>query len=207
MRLTATLSVSVVAPGAAAGYAPLGSAGSYAELRGVLTAYQQPHIGKAAWQLANTFGPFFICLYTAWSVFANLPWASAPFVLICSSLLLRIYSIQHDCSHGSFLPSQSGNDAVGHFCGIVTLTPYLAWRRLHGGHHAVSNDLDRRTGQPYDDCLTVDEYLSLRWMRRALYRASRSPLVLFLEKRAPFIRADVVLGRDSALATVAVSSL
>ena len=77
--------------------------------------------------------------------------------------------------------------------GVVTMTPYDYWKRMHAGHHASSGNLDHR-GIGDIDTLTVREYLDLGCWRRLLYRLYRHPIVMFglgptymflLQHRAP----------------------
>src|SRR5208283_1606696 len=70
------------------------------------------------------------------------------------------------------------NDWVGRVIGVITLTPYDVWRRVHAIHHATSGDLDRR-GIGAVDTLTVCEYRSLSRWGRMRYRIYRHPLVMF----------------------------
>jgi hypothetical protein len=44
-----------------------------------------------------------------------------------SSILVRLFMIQHDCGHGSFFHNRSANDWVGRVIGVHTLTPYDLW--------------------------------------------------------------------------------
>lgn len=74
--------------------------------------------------------------------------------------------------------SKRANDWVGRVLGVITLTPYEYWRRLHAAHHAHSGNLDRR-GMGDIDTLTVDEYLSKGFFGRLLYRLYRHPAVMF----------------------------
>jgi omega-6 fatty acid desaturase (delta-12 desaturase) len=92
-------------------------------------------------------------------------------------LLLRLFIIQHDCGHGSFLPSRSGNDWIGRALGVLTLTPYDCWRRSHSLHHAATGNLDAR-GFGDVDTLTVREFYGKSRSQRAMYRFYRHPLVL-----------------------------
>ncbi len=76
-------------------------------------------------------------------------------------LLVRLFIIQHDCGHGSFLPSRTANDAIGRALSLLTLTPYDSWKRAHALHHASTGDLSRR-GTGDVATLTVREYLACR---------------------------------------------
>ena len=95
-----------------------------------------------------------------------------------AAFLVRLFMIQHDCGHGSFFRNRRVNDAVGRIIGVLTLTPYEAWRRAHAAHHATSGNLDRR-GIGDIDTLTVREFSALSAWDRARYRAYRHPLVMF----------------------------
>jgi omega-6 fatty acid desaturase (delta-12 desaturase) len=86
--------------------------------------------------------------------------------------------IQHDCGHGAFFRHRLLNDWTGRAIGVLTLTPYDAWRRTHNIHHATSGNLERR-GIGDITTLTVREYLALPRWRRLGYRLYRHPLVMF----------------------------
>jgi omega-6 fatty acid desaturase (delta-12 desaturase) len=93
--------------------------------------------------------------------------------------MIRTFIIFHDCGHGSFLKSQKANDFFGNVTGVLTFTPYQQWKHDHAIHHATSGDLDRRgVGDVYT--MTVDEYLSSPWWKRAGYRIMRNPIAMFV---------------------------
>jgi len=106
-------------------------------------------------------------------------WLTLLLALPTGALLVRVFIVQHDCGHGSFLPSRRANDLLGLLCSVLTLTPYANWRRQHAGHHADWNNLDKRLSglDIYSSCLTVREYWALGAWKRTLYRVSRHPLV------------------------------
>lgn len=68
------------------------------------------------------------------------------------------------------------NDWAVRVLGVLTLTPYQAWRRRHAIHHASSGLLER-PGVGDIDTMTVEEYLESRW-RRLGYRFYRKPIVM-----------------------------
>ena len=143
-------------------------------------AYQQPDVRRAAWQLANTLLPYLaIWALAIYALRHGYPyWATLPLLVVGAGLQIRIFIIFHDCTHGSFLPSQKLNKVVGYICGILTLTPYEDWRHAHAIHHATVSDLDRRgTGDVWT--MTVREYLASPWWVRLAYRVFRHPLVTF----------------------------
>ncbi len=93
-------------------------------------------------------------------------------------LLLRLFIIQHDCGHGSFLASRLSNDWAGRVLGVLTFTPYDCWARSHALHHANTGNLDSR-GFGDVDTLTVREFFARGRLKRLGYRIYRHPLVLF----------------------------
>jgi omega-6 fatty acid desaturase (delta-12 desaturase) len=93
-------------------------------------------------------------------------------------MMIRLFIIQHDCGHGSFLKSPRVTDTIGAFLGVLTLTPYSYWRKTHAVHHATSGNLEHR-GFGDIDTITVAEYRALSPFKRFRYRVYRHPLVLF----------------------------
>lgn len=146
--------------------------------RQITARYAEPDRRRALMQLLNTGLPFATLLAAmTWAVEYGAWWALA-LAVPAACLLIRLFMIQHDCGHGSFFRSRWANDLVGRVIGVLTLTPYVYWRRAHNYHHAGSGNLDRR-GEGAITTLTVREYLALPLWRRLAYRAYRHPLVLF----------------------------
>ena len=114
-------------------------------------------------------------------------------IIPAAGLLMRVFIIQHDCGHGSYFRSKHVNDFLGTFCGVLTLTPYNSWRKLHAIHHATSGDLDRR-GHGDINTLTVEEYLRLSPLKRFGYRLYRNPMVLF--GVGPFLQFAILQRRS-----------
>jgi omega-6 fatty acid desaturase (delta-12 desaturase) len=98
---------------------------------------------------------------------------------IAGGVLVKLFTIQHDCGHGSFFKSRPANDALGFIVSILTFTPYGFWRDAHNRHHASSGDLGRR-GVGAVDTLTVEEYRALSRFERLFYRAYRHPVVMII---------------------------
>jgi acyl-lipid omega-6 desaturase (Delta-12 desaturase) len=147
-------------------------------LRAAIAEYARPDTRRAIVQLLNTALPF--CALVAALLYAvdNGAWWAAFLALPGAAFLVRLFMIQHDCGHGSFLRSRRANDMVGRLIGVLTLTPYAFWRKSHAIHHATSGNLDRRgTGDVMT--LTVAEYYALGRVGRLGYRVYRHPLVFF----------------------------
>ena len=150
------------------------------QLNQQLAVYMRPDIGKAIWQIVNSFVPLFACMYVAWVAWADYPYVTVLLALVCGGLYVRIGCIQHDCGHNSFFASRRVNDFVGRACTGFTLIPYLWYRRIHLQHHTIANDLDWRGPDIYSNCLTVEEYQRLSPGKRRQYRFFRWPPILLL---------------------------
>jgi len=142
--------------------------------------YQQPDLGKAIWQLVNTFVPYAILwALMIYTVQLGVPyWITLALAVVTAGFVVRIFIFFHDCGHGSFFASRRANTILGYITGILTFAPYEDWRHNHGIHHATVGDLDRRgVGDVYT--MTVEEYLAAPRLRRLAYRLLRHPLILF----------------------------
>jgi acyl-lipid omega-6 desaturase (Delta-12 desaturase) len=188
--------------------------------REIVAPYTQPDAVRGVVQLINTGGPFLAIVAALLYGLNEGFWPAILLAMPAAGFLVRLFSIQHDCGHGSFFKSRRANDRLGRILGIFTLTPYASWRRAHATHHATTGNLDRR-GIGDITTLTVREYVAQSAWRRFTYRVYRSPFVMFgigpayqflirhripagnpLRNRQEWIS---VLGTDAAIATKAVS--
>lgn len=142
-----------------------------------------PYLGADA---VRSIGQLLTTLILLAVGFAITYWASANSLLITvialpvtSGLVIRSFTLMHDCAHGSFLPWRRANDVVGVLTGLIAFTPYAQWRRDHAIHHASSGDLDRR-GHGDVTTWTVKEYLAKTPRERLMYRLSRHPVLLLV---------------------------
>ena len=143
--------------------------------------YDRPSVQKAIVQLVDTFVPYFaLWVVMVRTVQLGYPyWATLALSVVGGGLLVRIFIFFHDCCHGSFFASRRANRILGYISGVLTFTPYEAWRRSHAGHHATVGDLDRRgVGDVWT--MTVEEYQAAPKLKRLAYRFYRNPLVMFL---------------------------
>jgi omega-6 fatty acid desaturase (delta-12 desaturase) len=148
--------------------------------RTILAAYQRPSHGRSILEIVLSAAPLAAIWTAAWvaAVF-GLWWLALLLAIPAAGFLVRLFMVQHDCSHQSFFRSPAANDWTGRLIGVVTMTPYHCWRRSHAIHHATSGDLDRR-GLGDINTLTVAEYRALPPLKRIGYRLYRHPLVLFV---------------------------
>ncbi|MGQ0610099.1 MAG: fatty acid desaturase [Paracoccaceae bacterium] len=145
----------------------------------ILAKYREPSTRRSVLELAATLVPFAALWALAWLSLSVSYWLALGLAILNGGFLVRIFAIQHDCGHSSFFRSRAAGDWVGRALGVLTLTPYDVWRRVHSIHHASHGNLDQR-GMGDILTLTVAEYRARGWTGRLLYRLYRNPLVLFL---------------------------
>ncbi len=101
----------------------------------IIKKYKQPSTKAAVTQLLNTFLPF----VGLWGLmYFSLSWSyliTLALALVNGFLLARIFIIQHDCGHQSFLKSSKWNNRIGFFCSFFSSIPYKYWARIHSFHH------------------------------------------------------------------------
>jgi omega-6 fatty acid desaturase (delta-12 desaturase) len=145
----------------------------------VLAAYREPNTSRSLFELAITLGPFVALWGAAWWSLSISPWLTLALTIPIAGFLLRLFIIQHDCGHGSFLANKTAALWLGRAIGVLTLTPYDVWQRAHAIHHGASGNLNRR-GLGDIKTLTVEEYKARTIWGKLAYRLYRHPLVLFV---------------------------
>ncbi|MFL6796164.1 MAG: fatty acid desaturase [Xanthobacteraceae bacterium] len=144
-----------------------------------LARYRVPNHARSIVEIVITLGPLVLLWVLAWAAYRfGYWWLTLLITVPTAGFLVRLFMIQHDCSHGAFFRHRQANDWVGRVIGVLTLTPYDFWRRAHAVHHASSGNLDQR-GLGDINTLTVSEYLSRSRWGRFCYRLYRHPIVLF----------------------------
>jgi omega-6 fatty acid desaturase (delta-12 desaturase) len=160
-----------------------------------LRPYCKPRLARSIAEILITSLPFVLIWALMWLAVSVGYWPVALVLAVpAAGFLVRLFMIQHDCSHRSFFRSRRSNDWTGRIIGVLTLTPHDFWRHSHNLHHAHSGNLDR---PPIGglDTLTVRAFQALPRWRQWRYRLYRHPLVLFgfgpmytflLDYRLPF---------------------
>lgn len=144
----------------------------------ILAAYRTPNTARSIFELVVTLGGFLaLWALAVWALQSSLL-AAIAIAMINGIFLVRLFIIQHDCGHGSYLHNRKVADWLGRSIGVLTLTPYDYWRRTHAIHHNSSGNLDAR-GLGDVTTLTVAEYKARNWLGKLRYRAYRHPLTLF----------------------------
>lgn len=146
----------------------------------IISNYQIPNTKKAVFQILSTFVPYFalwVLMYfsLSWSY-----WITFFLAVINSFFMVRIFIIQHDCGHQSFLKSKRWNNIIGTICSLFSSIPYKYWAKVHNHHHGHSGQLEMEDRDIGDiKFLTVEEYQQLTKWKKFKYRIFRSPVVLF----------------------------
>lgn len=146
----------------------------------VLARYREPSNGRSITEIVITAFPLIALWFTMWASLHLVGyWLALLLAIPAAGFLVRLFMIQHDCSHGSFFGRRKANDWVGRVIGVFTLTPHDLWRHAHAIHHAGSGNLDHR-GIGDVTTMTVAEYRKLGWRGRLGYRLYRNPVILFV---------------------------
>jgi len=144
----------------------------------ILSCYREPSNGRSIVEIAITIVPLIALWVLMWAALDLSYWLILVLTGPAAGFLVRLFMIQHDCSHGAFFRNRQANDWVGRVIGVLTLTPHAFWRHTHALHHATSGNLDRR-GYGDVDTFTVREYRALSPIGRLRYRLYRHPLIMF----------------------------
>ncbi|MCB0661298.1 MAG: fatty acid desaturase [Saprospiraceae bacterium] len=145
----------------------------------IVAEYSTPSVKKATIQILNSFLPFiglWVLMYFSldWSY-----WITLGLAAVNAFFLVRIFIIQHDCGHQSFLRSRNVNNTIGFIASFFSTIPYKYWARSHNYHHAHCGQLEVRDIGDIE-VLTVEEFESLSKAKQIQYRVFRSPIVMFL---------------------------
>ena len=144
----------------------------------ILARYREPSDRRSLAEIAVTLGPFVLLWALGWWALDVSRWLAVGIALVNGAFLVRIFAIQHDCGHGALFRNKTLGDWVGRALGVLTVTPYDVWRRIHASHHGAAGNLDRRgPGEVYT--MTAAEYRAQSPLGRLRYRLYRHPIVLF----------------------------
>ncbi|MBL7819623.1 MAG: fatty acid desaturase [Saprospiraceae bacterium] len=153
--------------------------GKVKEALKTLKPYQKTDNLKAFIQILNSIGPFFavwIAIYFLWDYSVL---AACLLALLNALFLVRIFIIQHDCGHNTFVESSRWRKIIGYSCSMLSSVPYSYWAKSHHFHHMNNGMLEVRDIGDINT-LTVAEYSKLGKFERFKYRLYRTPLVMFI---------------------------
>ncbi len=145
----------------------------------IIVNYNRADHAKAYFQLLTSYIPYILFWYLAYISLSYSYFLTLFFAIIAGAFSARIFSIMHDCSHGSFFGSKSLNNITGFISGTLTLTPFLCWKKIHATHHACTGKINRRDIGDFE-LMTIDEYLNVSKAQKIKYHIMRNPLFLLL---------------------------
>ena len=144
----------------------------------ILARYRDPSPRRSVAEIVVTAVPLVALWVSMWLCLQVSYWLCLAVAPFASAFLVRLFLIEHDCSHDACFRARASNDWVGRIIGVFTLTPYDYWCRTHAVHHATVGNLDQR-GIGDVTTLTVAEYERASGTVRFLYRLYRHPVVMF----------------------------
>ncbi|MCX6245045.1 MAG: fatty acid desaturase [Bacteroidetes bacterium] len=144
----------------------------------IIKKYNHPDSVKSWWQFSSNLLLYAIAWFLMIESLSVSYWITLALAIPSAGILVRLFIIYHDCSHGSYLKSGRMSDILGLFIGILTFTPYYSWGRNHQIHHETAGNLDKRgIGDVWT--LTVEEYRNGSRWQRIMYRVYRNPVTMF----------------------------
>jgi len=144
-----------------------------------LRQYQVPDHRKAIIQILNSFGPFILIWVLMYQVWDYSKIGVIFLGILNAFFLVRIFIIQHDCGHQTFVKSKKWRNVIGYACSLFSSIPYFYWAKSHHFHHNHNGMLEVRDIGDIDT-LTVKEYAALSRSKRFWYRVYRSHFVMFV---------------------------
>jgi len=104
--------------------------------------------------------------------------------LVGGLFMIKVFTIQHDCGHGSFFTAPILNTWTGRLLALFTTMPYNAWKYEHDIHHSHVVDIDSISHGDIT-LLTVEQYRELSPRDKFFYRLIRHPIFYLVV--APFV--------------------
>ncbi len=142
--------------------------------------FQGVDLKRSILQAALSLGLYLAAITAMLAAAVNGLWLIVALLApLAAGLLVKLFTIQHDCGHGSYFETARANTLLGFAISVLTFTPYGFWRDAHNRHHASSGDLDRR-GVGGVDTLTVEEFRALSPAKKIMYKFYRHPLIMIV---------------------------
>ena len=145
----------------------------------IVSKYNHPNPVKSWLQFSINLLVFSILWFLMFESLSLSYWITLGLSLPTAGMLVRLFIIYHDCSHGSFFKSRRLRTFTGLLIGVLTFTPYFSWSHNHIIHHETAGNLDKRgIGDVWT--LTVEEYRGSSLWNKIVYRFYRNPITMFL---------------------------
>jgi omega-6 fatty acid desaturase (delta-12 desaturase) len=126
-------------------------------------------------------------------------WITAALIPPMTVLMIRVFSLMHECGHGSLFRTQALNRGNGFILGVISGMPQFVWSQHHNYHHQTNGNWDKYRGPV--STLSVAEYAALSPGRQRFYGFARqlvfAPLggfvYLLWNPRVNWIRGSLAL--------------
>jgi acyl-lipid omega-6 desaturase (Delta-12 desaturase) len=109
-----------------------------------------------------------------WSIEVSI-WLTAGATVLIALFTMRVFSLMHECGHGSLFRRPRLNRTFGFLLGVLTGMPQYVWSQHHSFHHANNGNCEKYRG-PYTT-LSVDEYSAMTKAHQRVYRGKYSILL------------------------------
>ena len=106
--------------------------------------------------------------------------------------LVRLFVLYHDFQHGALLRRSTVGKMLMQAVGLLLLTPASSWKRSHNHHHAHNSKLSAPDIGTYP-LMTVSEYRSAGWARRAVYVVQRHSITMLFGYLTVFLYGLCIL--------------
>ncbi|MBP9717504.1 MAG: fatty acid desaturase [Candidatus Pacebacteria bacterium] len=136
-------------------------------------------------EIVFTLAIYFTLLYVLFFAYTHNLWLLyIPICLIAGFIMVKIFTLLHDCTHHSLFNTPRQNHVVGVFLSLFITMPFTSWKAEHDDHHSHVVDIDR---MKHGDVTlyTVEQFKNLPWYKQLGYTIFRHPV--FLLVAAPFL--------------------
>jgi len=136
--------------------------------RALIRRHIQADDVKGLTQVLTTIACFALVWWVALlSVDVSL-WLTVAAVSLIILFALRVFTLMHECGHGSLFRTPVLNRTFGFILGVISGMPQYVWSRHHAYHHAHNGDWDKYRG--LYTTLSVDEYAAMTDAQQRMYR-------------------------------------
>lgn len=143
--------------------------------RAIIRQHAQADNVKALTQVLTALTSFALLWWIALRSIDVSRWFTAIAMLGIILFALRIFTLMHECGHGSLFRTQSLNRGFGFFLGVVSGMPQYVWSRHHHYHHTHNGNWDKYRG--LYTTLSVEEYAAMPDAQQRMYRRKCSIVV------------------------------
>jgi acyl-lipid omega-6 desaturase (Delta-12 desaturase) len=166
---------------------------SSTEANNLILKYRANNNIRGIYEILTTLTIYFATLIGSyWAYQHNSFICIIPLIFFNALSMVRIYVLEHDCSHGSLFAFKVLNIWFGRLASLITLTPLYAWRWRHLVHHKIVNSIENRTISQRDRrdtgyviLDTVSEYQKKSKVNKLLYKLMCNPFLYYIVL-APF---------------------